>query len=226
MTGGSSGVGLATAITLAGNGYTVAICGRRKELLDSAVSQLDGDGHLALEADLCSGEQAVSFARSVLERFGRVDVLVNNAGMAPLSPLEEVTDEQFEDTLSLNVRSIFYLTREFWPVMKEQGSGTVVNVSSLAAVDPFPGFSVYGASKAWVDLFAKALGAEGAELGIRVCSIRPGAVETPLLRSLFPDFPAEQCVSPQDVADVIAACIEQPEKYPSGQAFEVTNQPR
>ncbi len=239
VTGGSSGVGLATAKRLSALGYCVAICGRRNELLEQAIEQLvsvagsfadsnsaadDSDRFFSAAADLCDVNQTQQFARDVVASFGHVDVLVNNAGMAPLAPLEEMTDESFEQTLDLNIRSPFYLTRHFWPQMKSRGSGTVVNVSSLAAVDPFPGFSIYGASKAWLDLFTLALAAEGAEAGVRVCSVRPGAVETPLLRSLFPDFPAEQCVSPDDVAATIVGCIEQPDYYPSGQAFEVTNQ--
>ena len=108
--------------------------------------------------------------------------------------------------------------------MLGQGGGVIVNVSSLAAVDPFPGFSLYGASKAWMDLLTVALATEGSEKGIRVCSIRPGAVETPMLRSLFPDFPTEQCVSPEAVAERIWGCVSDPQNYESGKAYEVTNQ--
>ena len=104
-------------------------------------------------------------------------------------------------------------------------AATIVNVSSLSAIDPFPGFSLYGASKAWVDLLTEALATEGKECGIRVCSVRPGAVETPLLRGLFPDFPSDQCVSPDAVAEIILGCVASPEKFPSGGHFEVTTQP-
>ena len=109
--------------------------------------------------------------------------------------------------------------------MIKSGGGTIVNISSLSAVDPFPGFSLYGASKAWMDLMTLALAAEGEEHKVRVCSIRPGAVETPLLRGLFPDFPADQCVSPQQVAKMVLGCVQEPQKYPSGKFFPVTNQP-
>ena len=108
--------------------------------------------------------------------------------------------------------------------MKESNAGTIINISSLSAIDPFPGFSLYGASKSWLDLMTLALAAEGKESNIRVCSIRPGAVETPMLRGLFPDFPSEQCVQPADIAEVIWGCVNDPATYPSGQAFPVTNQ--
>ena len=116
------------------------------------------------------------------------------------------------------------MTQVAWKWMMRQGRGVVVNISSLAAVDPFPGFSLYGASKAWLDLLTVALAAEGAEHGIRVYSIRPGAVETPLLRNLFPDFPADQCVSPHDVARQVWKCVDLPEKFASGSAFDVSVQ--
>jgi len=127
-----------------------------------------------------------------LEHFGRIDVLVNNAGVAPLSPFGAITEESFEQLININVRSGFYLTQLAWNTMVKQGGGTIVNISSLSAVDPFVGFSTYGASKAWLDLLTHSLAQEGKDLNIRVCSVRPGAVETPLLRGLFPDFPAEQ----------------------------------
>ena len=147
-------------------------------------------------------EQAKQFGEQVLEHFGHVDVLVNNAATAPLSPFEDISAETFESSINTNIRSVFYLTQLIWKHLKqraqanplEQGRGVVVNISSLAAVDPFPGFSLYGSCKAWLDLITLALAAEGKEFGLRVCSIRPGAVETPMLRGLFPDYPAEQCV--------------------------------
>ena len=106
--------------------------------------------------------------------------------------------------------------------MVKQRSGTIVNISSLSAVDPFVGFSTYGASKAWLDLLTHSLAQEGKDSNIRVCSLRPGAVETPLLRGLFPDFPAEECVSPERVAQEVWGCVNSPDDYPSGSAFPVT----
>ncbi len=159
-----------------------------------------------------------------VQKLKRVDVLVNNAAMAPLGPFAEITEQTLDQTITINVRSVFRLSQLVWGTMKSQGGGTIVNISSLAAVDPFPGFSLYGSTKAWIDLLTVALAAEGREWGIRVCSVRPGAVETPMLRRLFPDFPAEDCVSPQDVANQIWACVNQPDQHPSGQHFTVTNQ--
>ncbi|MDE0934949.1 MAG: SDR family NAD(P)-dependent oxidoreductase [Mariniblastus sp.] len=229
VTGGSSGIGLATALLFAEKGYEIAICGRResnlleaKRVIDAA---LDGRETLAMVADLEDTDRALEVAEETMSRFGRIDLLVNNAAASPLEMFHEISSETFETTINTNVRSLFYLTQAIWKKMRTQRSGVVVNISSLSAVDPFKGLGFYGACKAWMDLMTQALASEGAELGLRVCSIRPGAVETPMLRRLFPDFPAEQCVQPRIIAEAIWGCVSEPENYPSGEAFTVTAQP-
>jgi NAD(P)-dependent dehydrogenase (short-subunit alcohol dehydrogenase family) len=236
VTGGSSGIGLATARLFFRDGYRVAFCGRDQQRLQTAVDQIVGAQPAGDEmtnrrrvysvvADLADVNAAKGLAEQVVEHFGRVDVLVNNAALAPLSPFGAISAEDFENSTNVNIRSVFYLTQAVWKTMLNQRSGTIVNISSMSAVDPFPGFSLYGASKAWVDLMTHSLAAEGESSGIRVCSIRPGAVETPLLRGLFPDFPPEQCVQPEEIADVVMGCVTSPESYPSGKAFPVVQPP-
>ncbi len=228
VTGGSSGIGLATALLFAEKGYEIAICGRRESKLLKAKRAIDavlgGRECFAMVADLGNTEQAVELAEKTLNRFGRIDLLVNNAAASPLSPFHEISPEVFEATINTNVRSLFYLTQAIWKKMREQGTGVIVNISSLSAVDPFDGLGFYGACKAWMDLMTQALAKEGSELGLRVCSIRPGAVETPMLRRLFPDFPSEQCVQPRAIAEAVWGCVAEPESYPSGEAFTVTDQ--
>ncbi len=223
VTGASSGIGLATAKRFASEGFNVAICGRRDSELDAAKSTLED-----LSAEVISicgdvGEETTreEIINRTLQQWGRIDTLVNNAGAAPLSPFSEIAMATFENVLSTNVRAVFSLTQLVWPNMVRAGQGTIVNVSSLAALDPFPGFSIYGASKAWVELFTKAIASEGVDHSIRACCVRPGAVETNLLRGLFPDFPADQCVSPNEIADKVWAIVSQPENHPSGEAFKV-----
>ena len=228
ITGGSSGIGLATARKFYDAGYRVAICGRSQERLDeaakliSAGALIDSKRLLAVATDLGAPAQAKAFAQKSLEHFGRIDVLVNNAGVAPLSPIGAITEASSEQLININARSGFYLTQLAWNTMVKQGGGTIVNISSMSAVDPFVGFSTYGASKAWLDLLTHSLAQEGKDLNIRVCSVRPGAVETPLLRGLFPDFPAEECISAQAVAEIVWGCVNSPDDYPSGAAFPIT----
>lgn len=228
ITGGSSGIGLATAQLFASHGFDISICGRSEAKLKEAKNLILATNSLVecmtTQADFNDALQAESVANETINRFQRVDVLVNNAASSPLSPFAEITRDTFESTINTNLRSLFYLTQVVWKQMLRQGSGVVVNISSLAAVDPFPGFSLYGASKAWLDLLTHALAAEGKEAGLRVCSIRPGAVETPMLRGLFPDFPADQCVQPDRIAVAVWGCVNDEANYPSGQAFAITKQ--
>ena len=229
ITGGSSGIGLATARKFFNAGYRISICGRSQERLDEAAKLIsasddlvDNKRLLTVATDLDDTAQAKTFVQKSLEYFGRIDVLVNNAGVAPLSPFGAITEDSFEQLININVRSGFYLTQLAWNTMVKQGGGTIVNISSLSAIDPFVGFSTYGASKAWLDLMTHSLAQEGKDLNIRVCSVRPGAVETPLLRGLFPDFPSEQCVSAEAVAEMVWGCVDSPTDYPSGSAFPIT----
>lgn len=228
VTGGSSGIGLATAILFSQQGYDISICGRGQAKLKKAkrlIRAANGEIEcLTIKADLIDIRQSEMVAEQTVESFGRIDVLVNNAAVSPLAPFEEITREMFESTINTNIRSLFYLTQQAWKKMKQQESGVIVNISSLSAVDPFPGFSLYGACKAWLDLLTHALAAEGSDQGIRVCSIRPGAVETPMLRRLFPEFPADQCVQPADVAQAVWQCVNDAQNYPSGQAFTIAKQ--
>lgn len=225
ITGSSAGIGLATAKRFAEEGFCVSICGRDRvkleEAADSLRSSYGSENVLASCGDVASPEFLNQLVADTEREFGSVDVLVNNAGVAPLCDFASIEDELFENVLDVNVRAVFKLSKITWPVMQANGGGTIINISSMAAVDPFPGFSIYGASKAWIELFTKAISAEGLEHGIRVCCVRPGAVETGLLRGLFPDFPTDQCVSPNDIADKVWQCVSLPEQFPSGDSITV-----
>ncbi len=128
----------------------------------------------------------------------------------------------FETIHAVNVKSVYMACREVWPIMQKQGGGVIVNISSVASVDPFPGFSAYGASKAWVNTWTKALAAEGQDAGIRVYAVAPAAVETRMLRSAFPDFPADQTLPPSDIADVVFAAAGPNGEYENGQTVFVS----
>ena len=228
ISGGTSGVGLATALRFVRHGCQVAICGRDVDRLKAAEQQLvaasSADHVLAINADLSKSDDAQRFVRETINRFGQVDLLVNNAAMAPLAPLDEMDDASIDACIDLNVRGVYYATRTAWSQMKQQGGGVIVNISSQAAIDPFPGFSLYGSTKAWIELLTVALAGEGREHGIRAYGIRPGAIETPMLRGLFEDFPAEQCVAPEEIADAIFALCGDAFANGSGQIVKVSRQ--
>ncbi|MEM8677982.1 MAG: SDR family oxidoreductase [Planctomycetota bacterium] len=224
ITGGTSGVGLATARRFASGGYAVMITGRNLDRLAAAERELRELAtapvitHALDVADARAVEAAVVQTH---EQLGRVDVLVNNAGIAPNVLAAEMPDDQFRETIDTNICGVFHLVRAVWPLMKASGGGTIINVSSQAAVSPFPGFSVYGGTKAFVDLFTKAVSEEGKADGIGVFSVRPGAVDTPLLRSLFPDFPLEQAVTAADVANVFWLLAQPEMRFSTGEPISV-----
>ena len=226
LTGGTSGIGLETAKRFAREGYRVVTCGREKGKLEKARQAIclagNGSQVIAVELDLAHPRDAGKLVDRALEAFGAIDVLVHCAAVAPLKALEAMSAQEFENAVDVNIRAQFYLTQAAWRAMLRQGrGGIIVNVSSLSAVDPYPGFSVYGASKAWSDLFCTALAQEGKPHGIRVYSIRPGAVETPMLRSLFPDFPAAEALPPQSVADMIWAVCQDAFRDSSGYPLSI-----
>lgn len=226
VTGGTSGIGLETAKKFAIEGYHIATCGRDCHRLEQArreIATVAANAEvLTVELDLGRPREVGKLIDRTVERFGRFDVLVLCAAVAPLKTLAEMTSPEFEAAIDVNIRSQFYLIQAAWQEFLRQGAGgIIVHVSSLAAVDPFPGFSVYGACKAWGDLFCLGLSHEGKPLGIRVHSIRPGAVETPMLRGLFPDYPPDQALPPRAVADLIWAVCQNPFRDSSGQPIYI-----
>ncbi|CAN5704311.1 SDR family oxidoreductase [soil metagenome] len=207
VTGASRGIGSATARELTDRGWQVALVARsEKDLHESAASLKDA---LVVTADISQRSSGDKIVAQVRERFGRVDALVNNAGYAPLLSLEQTTDEVWQEAIATNLSAAFYLARACWPEFKKQGGGVIVNVSSAAARDPFPGFIAYGAAKAALNNLTLSLAREGAKDNIRAHAIAPSATETEMFRNLpgMADYPAESTMSPADVARVIVQCI-------------------
>lgn len=225
ITGGSRGIGLATARRLARHGAGTVIAARNRSELETAAQQiLEAAPQAAVEpvaVDVASADGVRRLVDHVMRRFGRLDVLVNNAGLAPMARASEMSEADFDALWAVNVRAVFLMCRAAWPVFQRQGGGVIVNVSSVASIDPFAGFAAYGASKAWVNLYTQALAAEGRQDRIRAYAVAPGAVETAMLRQHFPDFSREQTLAPDDVAAMIEACCEPAFQHSSGQVIFV-----
>ncbi len=230
VTGAGSGVGRATAVRLAAAGYAVVLVGRTPATLQATAGIIADDGRAVptprvVPADVGDPEAAADMVRIAAEHFGRVDALANVAGSAPLQPIPQITDDALEQCLAVNFKSVVYLTRAVWPVFVEQGGGVVVNVSSLASLDPFTGFNIYGAAKAGVNTFTKATADEGKRHGIRAYAITPGAIETGMLRALFSEklIPADQAASPDEVAALIETLMVNPGGHASGAVLPVAS---
>jgi len=210
ITGGTRGIGRAATLKFASAGYAVVTCGRNADERDSLCAELASMGAVFQThgIDIRRRDAIENLVASTAAQFGSVNLLINNAGVAPLASVDKLSADDFEDCLATNVSAVFHATQAVWPLMQRQGGGTIINVSSYSSVDPFPGFQAYGASKAWVNLFTKAIAEEGRPCGIRTFAVALGTVETPLLRGLFPDYPAEQTLHPDDVAELFLALMQ------------------
>jgi len=222
VTGAGRGIGRAIALRLSAAGASVLAAARTALELEETVSEsLTNPGPCQAQvADVTKLEDIEKLIARCLSEYGRLDALINNAGVAPLAPIEEMSDLMFEKLIEVNVKSVFRACRAAWPALKDTG-GTIINISSLAADDPFPGFAAYGGTKAFVNTFTRALANEGRPHGIRVFAVAPGAVETKALRTPFPDFPADQVLQPDQVAAVVEVLLDERCRYASGEIIRV-----
>jgi NAD(P)-dependent dehydrogenase (short-subunit alcohol dehydrogenase family) len=185
ITGAARGIGLATAKRFLAEGWRVALLDIETGLLHGAIAGLtDPDNTLALHCDV-SDAGGVAAAMAQLEaRFGRLDALVNNAGIAVFAPLLETSDDDWRRVLSVNLTGPFLCTKAAVPLMREHGGGAIVNITSISAVRASTLRSAYGTSKAGLAHLTKQLAVELASLGIRVNGVAPGPVETAMAKAV------------------------------------------
>jgi len=207
VTGAGRGIGRAAAIELAGRGYRMALVSRTAGELSQTAS-LCGGGEI-LPGDVGDAGRVQQIVEQVLAKLGRVDALVHCAGAVFMRSVDELTLQEWRQTIDTNLGAVFYFCRRLWPVWRRQRGGVVVNVSSYAARDPFEGLGAYGAAKAGVNLLSLALAREGEAIHVRVHTVAPAATETAMLRTLFTpeQYPTQRTLEPVQVARVIAQCV-------------------
>ncbi|NLI26372.1 MAG: SDR family oxidoreductase [Acetobacter sp.] len=181
VTGGSSGIGLASARKLLEQGARVAITGRSQDKLDKAVADLGGDRVLPLQCDVGSNEDLERAAKCLKQEYGALDILFANAGLAYGTPLGSTDETAYNRMMDVNVKGIFFTVQTFLPLIRE-GSSIVLNTSWLNQVGT-PGRAILSASKAAVRSFARTMSAELLDRKIRVNAVSPGSIETPIHRS-------------------------------------------
>ena len=220
VTGASSGIGEATAEALAAEGAAVVVAARREERLSELVERINGDGGkaLAVECDVTDEGQAHDLIQRAKDELGSVDILVNNAGVMQLSKVEKGLSDEWRTMFEVNVLGLLYATDAAVQVMKEQGSGHVVNISSVAGRKTRPGVGVYSGTKFAVNAISEALRQELVEDNVRVTVVEPGAVETELTDHITDEEAKEginalyqlDILQAEDIANAIAYCVTQP----------------
>jgi 3-oxoacyl-[acyl-carrier protein] reductase len=213
VTGGSRGIGLAIARALANEGADVVITGTDQKRLDAAHAGLTagrGDALrvVAVRADVRQSAEATRLVDIAVERFGGVDVLVNNAGVGTFTDVATMSIDQWRRVIETNLDGVFYCCHAAIPQLKKRGGGWIVNISSLAGKNAFPGGAAYCASKAGLNAFSEALMQEVRHDGIRVSYVMPGSVRTEFSSGDGPG--TDWKLAPEDVAEVVVDLIRHP----------------
>ncbi|HEY2355618.1 MAG TPA: SDR family oxidoreductase [Gaiellaceae bacterium] len=201
VTGGSSGIGLAIARLLRDEGYDLTLVSRQPEKIEAAAAEL---GASAIAANVADADEC---ARAVAEhqaRFGRLDVLVNSAGIGIGGLVEDLDLKKLDMQLDINLRGLFLVSQAAIPLLKES-RGWIVNLASIAGTLPTPGLATYGATKAAVIALTRSLNAELDADGVRAIAICPGFVDTPMAQ--WSGLEQEEMIRPEDCAEVVRMCL-------------------
>ncbi|AXL50924.1 SDR family oxidoreductase [Paraburkholderia caffeinilytica] len=235
ITGALTGIGRATALAFAREGNRVVVSGRREEAGQALAAELRALGAEAefLRADVRFEAEVRSVVEQTVERFGRLDVAVNNAGTeGQLAPIVEQTTTNYEDTFSANVLGTLLSLKHEMRVMLARGAGSIINLSSIAGQVGIAGASVYAASKHAVEGLTKSAALEGAAAGVRVNAVAPGPVATEMLdrfaggseegkASFLATIPARRAATPDEIAQTIVFLASDKARYLTGQSIAV-----
>jgi 3-oxoacyl-[acyl-carrier protein] reductase len=208
VTGAGRGIGRSIALTLARSGARVSLAARTEAELQAVQSEIESLGGRAASfpTDVSREAEVISLVRNAVERFGRLDILINNAGIGIFGPLVETTTEQWDRIMAINARGPFLLCREAIPYLKKQEQAFIINIASVVGVKGYVGYvnqAAYSASKHAVMGMTKALAKEVQSDGIRVHAICPGGVDTQLLSQARPDLDRSVLMQPEELADIV-----------------------
>lgn len=223
ITGASSGIGNATAIKLAKEGASVVLCARSEDELNKLKDKIESGGGKALvvRTDVTKPADFEKAVSQTLATYGSIDVLINNAGLMPLSFVEKLKTDEWEKMVDVNLKGVLNGVAAVLPTMRTNKSGHIINISSSAAHNYFPGGAIYCATKVAVKMFSEGLRKELApRYGINVTSIEPGAVNTSLFETITDDDIKEQLkgmkgmttLDAQDIANAIFYALSQPDR--------------
>ncbi len=220
VTGASSGIGRATALRLAEEGFNLVICGRRKEQLEQLQKELPSDcqSHQLL-FDVRDQAEVFKAIESLPIQFKSIEILVNNAGNAHgLDPFQEAPLDDFNAMIDINVKGLLYVSKAVLPIMLDRNKGHIINIGSTAAKEVYPNGSVYCASKAAVDAITKGMQLDLNKTDIKVGAIHPGLVQTSFSEVRFKGdqqradqvYKGFKALQAEDIADIIAFVVTRP----------------
>ena len=231
ITGAARGIGLAVARRFLADGFDVALLDIEGDLLATSVAALDrGDATLALTCDVADSDAVASAFSAIERRFGRLDALVNNAGVAVFAPLMETSDADWNRVLAINLTGPFLCTKAAVPLMRDHGGGAIVNITSISGLRASTLRSAYGTSKAGLAHLTKQLAVELAEFGIRVNGVAPGPVDTamakavhsPAIRADYHDaIPLNRYGLEEELAEAVFFLCSDRASYITGQVLAV-----
>lgn len=231
VTGASSGIGRASALALAIQGAKVAACARRLDKLEALVADIKSHGKeaIAIQMDVKKPEEITHAVTQTITAFGRLDILLNDAGVATGAPLLQMTDAQWDETMTVNLKAYYWMAKAAVPEMAKNNWGRIINISSIASggvAVGFAGLSNYCASKGGVVAFTEALADELAPMGITVNSIGPGVIETEMTQSIKDDpkqaegmkmrIPLKRFGKPEEIAAAVVYLASDEAAYTTG----------
>jgi 3-oxoacyl-[acyl-carrier protein] reductase len=203
VTGSSSGIGKAIALKFAEEGARVVVAARRKKLCEQTVKQIRDRGGeaMAVQTDVADEGQVEQLIAEAVKHYGRLNILVNNAGIGGGGRIVETSTKTFDDVINTNLRGTFFCCRAGFRQMKKNGGGTIINMSSVAGVQAWAGTGTYSASKHGVMALTRALAEEGRSYKIKVSAICPGGVADELVDASPDEIERSEKISPYDVAE-------------------------
>ena len=225
VTGGSRGIGRAIALTFAENGADVAVSGRKLPDLETIAGEIKATGRkgLALPSHIAKIEESQNLVEKVKAEFGRIDILVNNTGTNPyMGPLIDAEEWAWDVTMNVNLKGPFMLSQLVARVMRDQGSGNIINISSVAGINPSM-LHIYSVTKAGLIMLTRVMAMEWTKHNIRVNAIAPGLVKTRFSEALWKGTPAEEHIAmPEDIAGAALYLASDASKFVNGETITIT----
>jgi 3-oxoacyl-[acyl-carrier protein] reductase len=211
ITGAGRGIGKDIALRLAEEGCNIVLVARTGEQLNNVKKDIEGKGGsaLALPVDLSKDGSIAEIIDKATGSFGSVDILINNAAVLFASDILEVSEEDWDKTMDINLRATFFLSQKALRIMIEQKSGYIINISSTAALEVPPGIAAYGISKLAMTGLTQAMYEAGKEHGVKVSAIYPGMTDTEMLRGFDPPVDPDKWMKPEDISDCIVFLLKQ-----------------